>query len=70
MMNITVTKATTVYYNPTLTDSTATTRANIDLCITRLMMSHLTEYGFSKEEVKRMEDRIAADLGATIKFPR
>jgi len=69
-VNIIVTKSTSIHYDSTPSDSAATTRANIDLCIIRLMLYHLAEYGFSKEEVKRMEDRIATDLGTTIKFPR
>ncbi|MBQ3077130.1 MAG: hypothetical protein IJC43_04675 [Clostridia bacterium] len=69
-MNIIVTKSTSIHYDSTPSDSATTTRANINLCIIRLMMRHLAERGFSREEVKRMEDRIAADLGATIKFPR
>ena len=69
-MNIIVTKSTSIHYDSTPNDSAATTRANIDLCIIRLMLHHLAERGFSREEVKRTEDRIAADLGATIKFPR
>ena len=69
-MNLIVTKATPVCCGTVPRVTAATTRANIDLCIIRLMLHHLTEYGFSKEEGKRMEDRIAADLGTTIKFPR
>jgi len=70
MMSTTVTKAASVRCNTAPTETAAATRANIDLCIIRLMLHHLIERGFSKEEVKRMQDRLAADLGATIKFPR
>ena len=42
--------------------------ANVDFCGIRNLLKILAEHGFSQEELKKIEARVAAQLGATIFF--
>ena len=42
--------------------------ANVDLCGIRNLLRLLEQHGFNETELKKIEARIAAQLGATIVF--
>ena len=42
--------------------------ANVDFCGVRNLLWLLEQHGFSEAELKRIEARVAAQLGATIVF--
>ena len=42
--------------------------ANVDFCSVRNLLRMLEQRGFSETELKRIEARVAAQLGATIVF--
>ena len=41
---------------------------NVDLCGVRNLIRVLAQHGFSEAELKRIEARVAVQLGATIVF--
>ena len=42
--------------------------ANVDLCGVRNLLRILSQHGFSEAELKKIEARVAVQLGATIVF--
>ena len=42
--------------------------ANVDFCGIRNLLKVLAEHGFSQEELKKIEARIATQMGASIYF--
>ena len=45
-----------------------TQNVNVDFCGIRNLLKVLAEHGFSKEELKKIETRIAAKMGVSIVF--